>query len=845
MKPYVANGARARSALLSERQDIIAHPDDIAREISDLRDRLSSLNQERSEIADRLSVLEHAQIAEATRHPTRLTARVTAASSAAEKITLFRSLFRGREEVFPRRWENAQSGKAGYSPVCRNEWVRGVCGKPQVKCGECPNQAFVPFGDDVLRSHLVGRGAGNSVDFIAGVYPMLPDETCWFLAADFDKKSWKLDVAAFRDSARAKRVPVAIERSRSGNGAHAWIFFREPVGASDARRLGSLLVTATMDRCPDIGFDSYDRFFPSQDTMPAGGFGNLIALPFQSRPREVGNSVFVDDDFRPYEDQWAYLSQIDRLSRAEVLSLVAEAASAGQIFAVRLPSTEEDDEPWAALPSRRSKEPAIEGTLPELVEIVLGNQVYIDRSNIPPGLVNRIARLAAFQNPEFYSAQAMRLSTFGKPRVISCAELFSKHVALPRGCLDDLLRLLGDVGTKAKLRDERQEGRPLEIRFLGELTAEQNKAAVALLKYETGVLAATTAFGKTVVAANMIAARGRTTLVLVHRRQLLEQWVARLQTFLDIPPNEIGVIHGGKKKPTGIIDIALMQSLVRQGVVSDLVADYGHVVVDECHHLSAVGFEAIARQAKARYVLGLSATVTRKDGHHPIIFMQCGPVRHRVDARTQATARPFDHMVSFRRTEFRIPRNHPDENPTIQELYAKLAQDSARNDLIFDDILSALEAGRSPVVITERKDHLELLAGRLSKFAKNVVVLRGGMGAKRSRAASETLEAISDGEERVLVATGRYLGEGFDDARLDTLFLTMPISWRGTLAQYAGRLHRLHAPKRDVIIYDYVDENEPMLAKMATKRELGYRSLGYRAVGRAELDLRQRSREPA
>jgi superfamily II DNA or RNA helicase len=769
---------------------------------------------------------------------------VTSASSTAEKIALFRDLFRGREEVFPRRWENAQSGKAGYSPVCRNEWVRGVCGKPQVKCGECPNHAFVPLGDDVLRSHLTGKAAGNSVDFTAGVYPMLPDETCWFLAADFDKKSWKQDVAAFRDTARAKGVPVAIERSRSGNGAHAWIFFREPVGTSDARRLGALLVTATMDRCPDIGFDSYDRFFPSQDTMPAGGFGNLIALPFQSRPREKGNSVFVDDDFCPYEDQWAYLSEIDRLSRAELLSLVAEATTAGQIFAVRLPSTEEDDEPWAALPSRRRKEPAIDGALPDLVEVVLGNQVYIDRSDLPPALVNRIARLAAFQNPEFYAAQAMRLSTFGKPRVISCAELFSKHVALPRGCLDDLLSLLGDVGIKAKLRDERQQGQPLETRFLGALTAEQNKAATALQKYETGVLAATTAFGKTIVAAHMIAARGRATLVLVHRRQLLEQWVARLQTFLNIPPNKLGVIYSGKKKPTGILDIALMQSLVRRGVVSDLVADYGHVVVDECHHLSAVGFEAIARQAKARFVLGLSATVTRKDGHHPIIFMQCGPVRHRVDARTQATARPFDHIVVFRRTEFRIPRNHPDEKPTIQELYAKLAQDSARNDLIFDDILSALEAGRSPVVITERKDHLEMLAGRLSKFAKNVVVLQGGMGAQRSRAAGETLEAISDGEERVLVATGRYLGEGFDDARLDTLFLTMPISWRGTLAQYAGRLHRLHTPKRDVVVYDYVDGNEPMLAKMATKRELGYRSLGYRAVRSVGLDLRQRPREP-
>ena len=371
---------------------------------------------------------------------------------------------------------------------------------------------------------------------------------------------------------------------------------------------------------------------------------------------------------------------------------------------------------------------------------------------------------------------------------------------------------------------------PSAHRFLGELTPEQAEAAAALLKHETGVLAATTAFGKTVVAAQMIAARDRNTLVLVHRRQLLEQWVARLRAFLDIPPNSVGVIHGGKRRPTGIIDVALMQSLVRRGVVSDLVAEYGHVVVDECHHLSAVGFEAIARAAKARYVLGLSATVTRKDGHHPIIFMQCGPVRHRVDARKQAAARPFDHTVIFRRTAFRLARTTPDERPSIQELYARLAQDPARNDLIFNDILSALEAGRSPVVITERRDHLDALAGRLSKFAKNVIVLHGGMGARGSRMAAAALQAIAGDEERVLVATGRYLGEGFDDGRLDTLFLTMPISWRGTLAQYAGRLHRLHASKRDVVIYDYVDENEPLLAKMASKREAGYRSLG---IGRS------------
>jgi superfamily II DNA or RNA helicase len=814
--------------------DAIMATDVIARQIAELRERLGTLDRERSDVEERLRALEQARVGE-----TKTVARpeVTMASPTAAKIALFRGLFRGREDVLPRRWENPRTGKSGYAPMCRNEWVRGVCGKPQVKCGECPNQAFIPFGEDIIRSHLTGKAPNGSSDFVAGVYPMLPDETCWFLAADFDKKSWMQDVAASRDTARAKGIPVAVEQSRSGNGAHAWIFFAEPVPAAEARRLGALLVTATMGLCPDIGFESYDRFFPSQDTMPAGGFGNLIALPLQGRPREKGNSIFLDEAFSPLEDQWGYLSAVKRLSRADLGSIVADAAATGQIVGLRLPATEEDDEPWSAPPSRRRKDLVIDGELPGSIEVVMANQVYVDRTRLPPALVNRIIRLAAFQNPEFYAAQAMRLPTFGKPRVISCAELFSKYIALPRGCIEDLLDLLCGVGVAPDVRDERHRGTPIEARFLGELTPEQERATEAILPHEAGVLAATTAFGKTVVAARMIAERGRNTLVLVHRRRLLDQWVARLRTFLDLGPDKIGVIYGGRKKPTGYIDIALIQSLVRRGSVVDLVADYGHLVVDECHHLSALGFEAVARQARAQYVLGLSATVTRKDGHHPIIFMQCGPVRYRVDPRKQAALRPFDHKVVFRRTAFRLARSDPDERPQIQEIYAKLAQDPTRNDFIFDDILAALEAGRSPVVITERKDHLEALAERLSKFAKNVIVLRGGMTSRQMQTATAALAAVPAEAERVLVATGRYLGEGFDDARLDTLFLTMPISWRGILAQYAGRLHRLHATKRDVVIYDCVDEREPMLAKMAAKQEAGYRSLGYRTVTRDKLNL--------
>ena len=585
-----------------------------------------------------------------------------------------------------------------------------------------------------------------------------------------------------------------------------------------------------MEGRPDIGLDSYDRLFPSQDTMPQGGFGNLIALPLQKGPREQGNSVFLDDDLVPWADQWAFLASVRKIGRTQVEGIVQEAERRGRVLGVRLPPQDDgDDEPWTAPPSRRRKEPPIVGELPQTLELVLGNQIYIAKDGLHPGLRNRLLRLAAFQNPEFYKAQAMRLSTYDKPRVIACAEDHPHHIGLPRGCLDDVRQALTDLGVRTVIRDERHAGGRLDVTFQGELRPEQKAAAEAMLAHDTGVLAATTAFGKTVVAAWLIAQRGVSTLVLVHRRQLLDQWIERLSAFLGVPAKSIGRIGGGRSRPTGLLDVAIIQSLVRKGVVDDRVADYGHLIVDECHHLSAHSFEQVARQAKARFVVGLSATVARKDGHHPIIFMQCGPVRHRVNARAQAAARPFEHFVLVQPTAFQ-PSRSPDADKRVGVPGALPGAGRRRRCATAASATtssSPCSNGRSPLVLTERNDHLDRLERGLADSVRHLVVLRAGMGKKQRQAIADRLAAIPRDEARVILATGKYVGEGFDDPRLDTLFLTLPVSWRGTIAQYAGRLHRLYDGKREVRIYDYADLNVPMLARMFDRRCRGYEAVGY------------------
>ena len=745
-------------------------------------------------------------------------------SSSQAKIVLFRSFFRGRDDLYARRFENRTSGRSGYAVACGHEWIRGICEKPKIKCLDCQHRRFLPVTDEVVHWHLSGQD-NRGTDFVMGVYPMLLDETCFFLAVDFNQACWVEDATAFLSTCLQMGLPAALERSRSGRGAHAWLFFSEAIPAGLARKLGSHILTETMEKRPDIGLGSYDRLFPNQDTLPQGSFGSLMALPLQKKARELNNSVFVDGHLTAYEDQWAFLSNLGKISRLEVEKIVGKAQAKGRVIGVRFPRTEEED----PRPLRGTLS-SIRGC-PDSLELVIGNQIYMAKEQLPPSLRNRLIRLAAFQNLEFYQAQAMRFSTHDKPRIVACAEEDPNRLALPRGCFEEVVQLLSDLGIKIIFREELCIGQPLVTHFRGELRVEQQAAADALLAHDTGVLSATTAFGKTVIASWLIAKRQVNTLIVVHRRQLQEQWVERLSMFLDLPPHIIGRIGGKRKKTHGLLDVALIQSLVRKGVVNDGVGQYGHLIIDECHHLPAQHFEQLMRQAKAKYVTGLTATLIRKDGRHPMITMRCGPVRYRVSAKEQALARPFDHSVFVRPTGFVSAKlAQADARIRFHELYTELLQDTSRNRLICEDVLQAVRSGRSPVVLTERNEHLDFLISQLVPHIRHLVVLRGGMKSKEVAQITSRLAAIPHNEERLLLATGQFIGEGFDDARLDTLFLTLPIAWQGTVAQYVGRLHRLCDRKKEVQVYDYADLNIPMLERMFNKRCRGYEAIGYKIL---------------
>lgn len=749
-----------------------------------------------------------------------------AALSQEAKVDLFASLFVGREDVYSVRWES-KTGKSGYSPVCENQWKPGICQLPRIKCSDCLHRKYSPMAPSVLESHLRGEK-------VVGLYPLLPDSSCLLLAFDCDGHDWLADSQAILATIRGWGLAGYLERSRSGDGAHVWIFFTAPVQARMARLLGTAILTKTMESRPEIGLRSYDRMFPNQDWMPEGGFGNLIALPLQKVPRAKGNSVFLDDDGVPFADQWAHLSEIRKVTPGEVADRINDSARSGNVLDIPAVSNDEDSEDkWSRVPemsdgllavSSAHSSPSTLGT----VIVRLDGEVSVPLVNeedkpLPASVKNRLIRLAAFQNPEFYQAQRLRLNTHLIPRVIGCAVEDSGWLKLPRGLHSELISCLDEMGGKPDVQDERNTGSPIEVNFQGTLRDDQKKVLNTVLANETGIVSAPTGFGKTVLACSVLASRKVNTLILVHRSQLLDQWRTQLQSLLGLKRKEIGVIGKGTRRPTGRIDVATIQSLYQNQKVDPLVAEYGQIIVDECHHVSAFSFEQVLRTASARFVLGLTATPIRRDGLHPIMFMQCGPLRVKVK-RDKSNAAHRQEVV------WRSIPSSPalSTEMGMTDLYAVLAQNEKRTECVVEDVLGCLAEGRFPLVLTERKAHLDSIhKGLLAKSDASIAVLYGGQG-KKARAEAMALAEAKDGTQRVVLATGKLVGEGFDLPDLDTLLIALPISWRGTLQQYVGRLSRITATKSLVRVIDYEDLGHPILSKMAERRRAGYKMLGFR-----------------
>ena len=732
-----------------------------------------------------------------------------------EKIKIFMEVFKGRTDLYAKRWTSNKTGKSGYSPVCKNEFSVYKCDKPRMKCSECPYRELLPLTDDIILKHLKG-------EITIGIYPLLPGDLCNFLAIDFDKKTYEKDVSAFWSICDELDIPVYVERSRSGNGAHVWIFFEESISARIARKMGNILLTKTMEKA-SLELDSYDRLFPNQDTMPKGGFGNLIALPFQGNSSKNGNTVFVDKYFEPQKNQLEILANIKRLKSDDVYKFV-DKFKEDDFKEPEIEEIADDDIP--------KKDKIKDIVFTNNVECIFDNQIYIKKLKLLPNEISYLKRLASFTNPKFYELQKLRMPIFYKttPRIISCFDEDDRFLILPRGCMEKIKEICEKSNVKLIVKDKREQGSEIDYKFNGKLSKKQGKAMNDLISHETGVLCATTGFGKTVIGAKIISELKTNTLVIVNRNNLLDQWKERLSYFLDINKKEIGQCGASKEILNGKLDVASFQSLFKKDNLEELVKNYGLVIVDECHHVAAFSFEKVLKAIRSKYVYGLTATPTRKDGWHKIIYMQCGDIRVRVSNKELKQNKEMEHTVIVKKTNYKYIPNDEKDKILISEILNDMCHNVFRNSMIIEDIKKCIAEGRIPIVLTERVEHLKILKEGLNELNIPIVIYKGNMGKKKTKEIHDIIkEADENNKPRIILATSSSIGEGFDDSRLDTLFLSMPVSWKGRIIQYVGRLHREHEDKEKVVVYDYLD-NMKILEKMYNRRLKGYKIAGYEII---------------
>lgn len=737
-------------------------------------------------------------------------------SSREDSVKIFMNYFKGRNDVYPYLSIDKNNPNIKYYiPACTNEWKNGVCNKTMgKKCKTCQYRENKPISKETIYKHMYGN-------YPIGIYPLLENDTCFFLSLDFDdkdsKKDIKSDVLAFASVCDKYEVPIAIERSRSGNGIHIWMFFDTNIKAITARKLGSLLLSKTME-ISNISISSFDRMFPNQDTLPKGGYGNLIALPFQNEPSKYGNTLFIDRNFILIKNQMQYLSSIHKLTEIEVFEKIKQLSNETIDISHEIIDMQNE----VKVKSKNNID------YPKSIKVILKDMVYIDKANLDGVVKNSFRRLATFANPEFYKKQKLRMSVYNVPMVIDCSKEDEKYLKLPRGTYDYLESLCNVNNIEIISKDERFVGNKIEVKFNGSLKEEQQIAINHMLKYDNGILCAPTGFGKTVIGCKLIAERKVNTLILVNKIQLLNQWKDRIKEFLDV--KEVGEISSKKKNITNVIDVVSVKSLWNNGNVLDIAKNYGMIIIDECHHTAAYTFEQAINTGNAKYVYGISATPERENGHTPIIKMQCGDIRYKVDSLKFNKKLNIPMKVIAKKSHLNFTNQNID-NYELNEINDLIAKDIIRSENIIKDIKKEYDNGKNILVLTERLELMNYIYDKLSKYTNNIFKYYGGIGKKVLKSYMELNNQINENKDnKIIVATGSYIGEGFDDSKLDVLFLTMPISGQTRVTQYAGRLHRQDSNKKEILIYDYIDDNFSKTRNMFLKRKKTYEKLGYEIV---------------